>query len=250
MKIVYDSWLAEMFGYDVFAINITDPTDVHEYAMQGHLPSHNTNTPEAFYFTKVPTTKVEILGNLQRLDFRVVDTSITFAREPEQYAPQSGVEIVPVHPEHVDNILDIAETSFIYSRFHLDPLISKALANKIKREWIANYASGKRGESLFAALCDGTPMGFLAVIASTTAYEKPCKAIDLIGVGRQFQRRGIGRALVRFFVGRYLNEVDHLRVGTQVANIPSSRLYESCGFQLEESNYVLHRHTLNGVPLT
>ena len=33
-----------------------------------------------------------------------------------------------------------------------------------------------------------------------------------------------------------------LRVGTQVANVPSLRLYENCGFRVAESAYVLHGH--------
>jgi ribosomal protein S18 acetylase RimI-like enzyme len=31
-------------------------------------------------------------------------------------------------------------------------------------------------------------------------------------------------------------------VGTQAANIPSVRLYESLGFRLRSSQYVLHHH--------
>jgi len=40
-----------------------------------------------------------------------------------------------------------------------------------------------------------------------------------------------------------------LRVGTQVANIPSTRLYEKAGFRLRASHYVLHAHGPLGVNL-
>jgi hypothetical protein len=33
-----------------------------------------------------------------------------------------------------------------------------------------------------------------------------------------------------------------MRVGTQIANIPSLRLYERLGFTMAESAYVLHAH--------
>jgi hypothetical protein len=37
-----------------------------------------------------------------------------------------------------------------------------------------------------------------------------------------------------------------LLVGTQVANIPSVRLYERMGFSLSSSQYVLHLHVEKG----
>ena len=37
-------------------------------------------------------------------------------------------------------------------------------------------------------------------------------------------------------------DADMLRVGTQVANLPSISLYEKCGFHVAETTYVLHAH--------
>jgi len=56
--------------------------------------------------------------------------------------------------------LDIAESAFVYSRFHLDPLVPKELANRVKREWIANYVRRQRGERLLVAEVDGNPWVF------------------------------------------------------------------------------------------
>ena len=35
-----------------------------------------------------------------------------------------------------------------------------------------------------------------------------------------------------------------VRVGTQIANIPSLRLYESLGFRIADTHYVLHYHKI------
>ena len=37
-----------------------------------------------------------------------------------------------------------------------------------------------------------------------------------------------------------------LRVGTQAANTPSVRLYESLGFRLSQAQFVLHHHGRGG----
>ena len=92
---------------------------------------------------------------------------------------------------------------------------------------------------------DGVPVGFLAVLAAEVKGCS-CRVIDLIGVSNSHQGRGGGRELVDYFRQLYAGKCDLLRVGTQVANIPSARLYERCGFRLAESAYVLHAHVKDG----
>ena len=50
--------------------------------------------------------------------------------------------------------------------------------------------------------------------------------------------------IVRF--AEHYRDVNELIVGTQVANVPSVQLYESLGFRLKSSQYVLHMHVREG----
>jgi ribosomal protein S18 acetylase RimI-like enzyme len=136
--------------------------------------------------------------------------------------------------------LEIARSCFRYSRFHLD-LVSPSIANQIKHDWIQNYIRHQRGERLFVALLGGRPAGFLAVIATEMDNRRVC-TIDLIGVSRNFQRRGIGQALTAFFIRHYRERAECLQVGTQAANIPSMRLYQKLGFYISQTQYVMHGH--------
>ena len=64
--------------------------------------------------------------------------------------------------------------------------------------------------------------------------------IDLVAVATEAHGRGAGSALTAAFANRYRG-MPRL-VGTQIANVPSIRLYSKLGFQLAKSSYVLHLH--------
>ncbi len=231
-----------MFGYEVFGVNLSfNEPDLE--TLRDHISAHQG--ARRFYFTRIPTELPGLVQALAPLGFSVVDVSITFERAPEKLSETfpPDIKIAAYEQEYQEPTLQIAHDSFIYSRFHLDPHIPKNLADKVKRAWIENYILGVRGETLWIALWKGQIAAFLAIIADP---HQNCKVIDLVGVGRAFQGQGIGRALVRFFIDHYQGRASLLRVGTQVANIPSVRLYESNGFRLAQSKFVLHAHHGNG----
>lgn len=239
MKFVRDAWLSEVFGYDVFKLNIENDEiiDSKNVFSKDALPSRG------FYYAKVPVTSVAQVGVLTNAGFRVIDVNVTFERQPENISSvNNNIFVRDVQPEDETDVLKIAENSFIYSRFHLDPLVTKELADKIKREWIANYVRKQRGERLLVAEVDGKPTGFLALLVTN----EKVGVIDLIGVAKNMQGRGVGKQLVEFHISDALKKYSGLLVGTQIANIPSMRLYQTCGYEISNSTYVLHAHVNEG----
>jgi ribosomal protein S18 acetylase RimI-like enzyme len=156
-----------------------------------------------------------------------------------------GLLVREVEPDDYAAVLDIAGCCFRYSRFHLDAVFPAAVAHAIKRAWIQSYVDRQRGEQLLVALVNGKPAGFLAVLEATVEGQA-CRVIDLIGVAQTYQGRGVGRALVGCFLEDCAHRGLGARVGTQAANIPSLRLYESLGFRVCETAYVLHAHVGGG----
>lgn len=221
-----DAWLSGLFGRPVSRV---DPgADVSALPIGG------------FAYAKVPVGDVAEVSRLESAGFRVVDVNMTFSRE-RGGSPPPATAVSRVDASTAEAVLDIAGSCFRFSRFHLDPLVDDALAHRIKREWIRSYVEGRRGHSLWTVLDAGKPAGFLAVL-TTDAGGKQAAVIDLIGVAAASQGRGFGRDLTRFFV-REFAAYDELLVGTQAANAPSMRLYESCGFRASRAAYVLHRHS-------
>jgi len=234
MKTMRDNWLTSIFGYDVYGLRYSENAVWDDFDM----PS-----TKAFLYAKVPTRRVDLVRHLSLKDFAVVDVNVTFEvlPSPRCNVIGRGIEIREIAPEHESAILDIAESCFVYSRFHLDSNISNDLANKVKRMWVHNYVTRNRGERLLVVLKGSSPSGFLAELASQDG-QRAIRVIDLIGVAKQHQGKGLGRSLVNYLINDCVDKVDAIQAGTQVANIPSMRLYEHCGFRIVRSAYVMHAH--------
>jgi GNAT superfamily N-acetyltransferase len=243
-----DAWLSGVFDHPVFRVRAGEAPGGDEGAA---LSLHARSQRQAFYFAKVDVAEVATVAALSRAGMFVVDVSVTFGlaggSAPRAHSQPAGVEIREAGEADTVEVLHIAETSFLHSRFHLDPLISDRLANQIKRGWVASYLARRRGECLWIATVDGRPAAFLAVIGGDD-HGMRLKIIDLVAVAPPFQRQGIGRALVRFFLAHYALSCDRLRVGTQIANLASCRLYETAGMTIDRAEYVLHMHVKASQP--
>jgi dTDP-4-amino-4,6-dideoxy-D-galactose acyltransferase len=240
MEIKADGWLAELFGHPVFRLDLAPS----EQELTAPLRRHAEGQPRAFYYAKVDTKDAGAVRQLGAAGMSVVDTNVSFELDRAPTATATGgsdVGVSELVDGEADAVLDIAGSAYQYSRFHLDPAVPDALAHRIKREWCRNYVRKLRGDRLFVARLDGRPVGFLAALV-TEAAGKRTAIIDLVGVDRGHQRRHVGTALTRAFIDHYRPSVAALQVGTQVANVPSMRLYERLGFSMAKTQYVLHLH--------
>lgn len=215
-----DAWLAAALGRPAYVVADGTPEDL----------------PAGFVYAKVPVEDVDRARTLQTVGFYLVDTNVMLERAPAPASRmESPVRVDVARPEQAGELLEIAGSCFRYSRFHLDPEFSRADADRVKREWVRSYVEGRRGVELLAASFDGVAAGFLAVLDAGDA-----RVLDLVGVRTELQGRGVGNALVGAFVERH-GDVP-LRVGTQIANVPSLRLYVAHDFVPVSSSYVFHRH--------
>ena len=237
-----DAWLAALFERDVFRVDAAATSNARIGSL---LETHRRQQGTAFYYAKVDAADVPTVAALIAAGMTVVEVNVTFgissggrAHDDDQRA---AIAVTAANASEADCLLNIAATSFRYSRFHLDPLVPDALANRIKREWVASYLANRRGECLWTVRSEGRIAGFLAVTGGEDDGVRH-KTIDLVAVAPEFQGRGIGRAVMRFFFRHYAGACDRLRVGTQVANVPSMRLYEGVGMRIERAQYVLHLH--------
>jgi dTDP-4-amino-4,6-dideoxy-D-galactose acyltransferase len=217
-----DAWLSDVLGFAAYAADSADDAPP---------PGERS-----LIYAKVPVADPGSTAEFTARQFAVVDVNVTLMRRPDAgLLPDQPATVLPARPEHGAALVDIAAHCFRFSRFHLDPELPSQLADKVKAEWVRSYVEGRRGIELLAAMSDGVPVGFLAVLA-----DGDVRAIDLVGVVPDRQGQGIGHSLVSAFIARH---GDHdLRVGTQIANLPSLRLYQRSGFSLTSAAYVLHRH--------
>lgn len=243
MRVEKDGWLSDVLG--VPSWKLLDVTaSVSPSEVQAALRDR-AGQGAAFFFAKVPTRDVTAASNATRAGFTVVDVNVTFDWEAgADTSPADAVEVALADAGDVAAVEAIAGHCFAFSRFHLDPAIGQDRANEIKRQWARN-ACGGRASAVYVARRQHAVAGFLAVLESKSAAGTDA-IIDLVGVDAGHQGQGVGRALSRVFVDQWRNRADRLRVGTQISNIPAMRLYESIGFRVAETSYVLHAHANNG----
>lgn len=250
IRIHEDRWLSSILARPVFRVDgFGRPGDDGglNFAMD-EVRRHTEQQDVAMYWAKVRVDQVGIVSRLARLGFCAVDVNVTFAldcRRARTLRVPAGIRIANIRTEEHADVLQIAKTAFEFDRYHLDPQIPSSAADKVKHDWILNYINKARGDRLLVASLDGRAVGFLAVLRADVDG-KTCAVIDLVGVDRAFRRRGFAAALVAGFAEAYRDDCDELRVGTQIANIPSIRLYEGVGFTLHSASYVLHMHVVQG----
>lgn len=241
-----DHWLAAVSGMGCFALDASRgrlADDAVVGSLRAQLEAASSDNA-AFAYARIPVEGVALAARLGRAGFRLIDTSVRFSHDGSAAPSGNGAVRVGTLQDRA-RIVAIASTCFRLSRFHLDPLFPPRLADRIKGAWMESYFDGKRGSEVLVADAGPGPAGFLAVLPRTGVQNSEA-VIDLIGVDPTHQHKGLGAAMVAEFIARWRTRVSCLSVGTQIANLPSIRLYEQYGFRLSGSAYVLHAHYRDG----
>lgn len=232
-----DPWLSERLGKNAFHLNVNresfnagDPSAGESLAAQ--------LSRKVFMDAKVATDDLVGIQFLERLGFHLIDTNVVFDKPVESAAlPESACTVRQAIPEDREAVRRIAHNSFVFTRFHLDPAIDREVANTIKADWAGNYFSGTRGDGMIVAEVDRQPIGFLLYL-----HSKDEIIIDLIAVDGAFRRRRAAHSMIVYAQNSAAPDKIVIKVGTQVANIASMRLYEQVGFRICQSSYVFHYH--------
>ena len=246
-KVILNNWLSAIIQKDSYDL-IVDDEFIEQFKMNGFdeyewLNSlHHCNKP-MFIQTKVSTQSIKSIKFLESIGFSLIDTNITMKKEintgyVENVIPNVGkLKIAFADSKDREGAVAVGGNTFEYSRFHLDPLFSNELANKIKAQWVSGYFEGTRGDQMVIASFDSEIVGFLQILKP----EKGHFIIDLIGVDKNYQRRGIAKNMIDFAISEN-SDIDHVFVGTQIGNIPSINLYQKMDFFLDYAKYVFHLH--------
>lgn len=193
-----------------------------------------------FATARLPATDTQGAGELEAFGFRIVDAALTFDIDVVR-APERDVHVRFARAGDAAAVEAIAGSGFRFSRFHLDPAIPEALAHRIKAAWAGNWFRGARGDGMVVAEDSGRVAGFLLLLWGRDHR----LVIDLIAVDSASRGRGLAGAMIGFTARNGTGDARRpagLLVGTQAANVPSVRLYESLGFRLRDSQFVLHHH--------
>ncbi len=134
-------------------------------------------------------------------------------------------------------IIQIAETSFKFSRFLNDPYLPLERARRIYGD-ITKKAFGKAGRFFVVFKITEVVAGFLLFSINGQASSS---TIELIAIDPNQKGRGIGRSLIKS-MEHYMNrmEIETIKVGTQLDNTSALKFYTLNGFNYFEQNSVYH----------
>lgn len=198
---------------------------------------------ERYLLIRLPAADIEGIHQLEASGFRLVDGVLTFGCDLSQLRPEEeqsvdGLRISATTAADVPALEETAAASFRIDRFHSDPFIGQERADELHRQWVRSSCQGFADCVLVAY--DGDPIGFTTLKLDSVASSVAGVGIGLVvlvAVAPSSRRRGVARQLTLASLAWFrATGCSWVEVGTQLANIRASRVYESAGFSLVGSS--------------
>jgi dTDP-4-amino-4,6-dideoxy-D-galactose acyltransferase len=168
----------------------------------------------------------------------LADVKLTYTLDlPTQSSLTSKWPVVPVHEPVQSEVLDgLAITAGGHSRFRIDPTFPDPLFCAMYAEWMHKSLTGERADQVMIVEAEGQTAGML-----TVKQDGSTGSIGLVAVDSQYEGKGMGNALVRHAINWSADRAcTQISVVTQERNLSACRLYERCGFHIEQSEHIWH----------
>ncbi len=172
--------------------------------------------------------------------YSLVDVRMTLAMRLGAPEPRAVPvrEIRAAGERDVPILEQIAEGSYVDSRYYFDPGYTEELCSALYRRWIRNSVEGY-ADRVLTIVDGGHPAGF---ITCHLEQQGTRGRIGLVGVGGGHRGAGLGAALVAAAVAWFTGEgAGALSVVTQGRNIAAQRLYQGAGFRTTAVGLYHHR---------
>jgi L-amino acid N-acyltransferase YncA len=193
---------------------------------------------------RVDAADMSAIHSLQDLKFILVDGLLIYVRNlPSQASPwpePSGCQVRLASAADVPRLKALARSIYSYDRLHSDPAIPKAVADEIYGLWVEKSCAGRAGDAVFVAVDGDDILGYSVSRVDRTVepyLREPLGIWVIAGVAAQARSRGVGRCLCYAMLDwQRAQGVRVVQGGTQLANIASARMHESCGFRIAGSS--------------
>lgn len=123
-------------------------------------------------------------------------------------------------------IIEIAGSSFKYSRFFNDPNFPKKQAENIYLHW-TECAFNQKNKYFIINEIEGQIIGYILF-----SIDKKYIKIELIAVSEKFKGKKVGKSLIKSLESFSIKKgINVIKVGTQVDNVSAVQFYEKMGFK-------------------
>ncbi len=219
------SWDSNFFGKKIGEVILSD------MAFSNVKDLLNKAKADGFHyllcrFEKQDTSLIKLLTSN---GFYLTDIGVTWKIDVKKFIARPGTKIknhiIKAEPSHIYELKQISSLLFKDSRFYSDPFFNRHDAERLFEVWIENSIVGDAADIVFYY----PKKGYI-----TCKKQNKIGKIILIGVLEQWQRKGIGRALMEKALDWFHHEgVTSVKVRTQLKNINAMNFYSSLGFKIE-----------------
>ena len=198
---------------------------------------------------RVDASDLSSLHVLEETGFLTVDGILTFALDLKEHSAVEPVNDFKIRLATADDAPEaaaLASTAYVYDRFHADPFIDRKLADELHANWVRNSCDGKAADAVLLADDGSGLLGFVTCKISGAAghhsHSSRKGTIVLVASAAPARGRGVGYSLTMAALEWFRQSgCETVEVGTQLSNIPASRLYQTCGFRLKATSVSLRR---------
>lgn len=218
-------WDTDFFGVNIATLH---PTRINEAVVDYALRECRKDKIDCLYYRCDCHDPVSV-ALAERRGFHFVDIRMTFQRriEAQPPLPRRAYAIRPARPADLPQLMAIASTSYVFSRYFFDRRFPNSICEKFYANWIKKSCKGY-SDAVIVAAKGREVLGYIS--CSMRAGAKA--GIDLVSVAPGAEGAGVGKALVRASLDwAGARGAASMEVVTQGRNYAAQRLYQSCGFK-------------------
>jgi ribosomal protein S18 acetylase RimI-like enzyme len=231
----YLDWDSEQLGVPCGMINLSNfkPSPASREIEAQIIRLIEQNSQLVFITVKLISSYISSINKLIDIGARLIDTELTFISSGTEFLHEGRYRFVFCKETNSDPFIPLAE-EMQFSRFFLDSRIPNDKALHLWQTSIINHCKGL-ADRLLVAFCDDRPCGIVAMKFGN----KKDLILTIVGVLKEYQRKGVGRQMLGKITERYGDNYQIL-VETQSINLPAQKLYHSAGFKYHGMTYNLH----------
>lgn len=168
----------------------------------------------------------------------LVDINCQFLKEDVDFnIKDSEFTIISDNFFKNEDIIRIAKSSFVFSRFYNDPYLNSDKTKTLYTNWVENSFE-KTGKYFVRYMNSDQILGFLLF---TLDKALSTATIELLAVDSAFKGRQVGKTLIGQLEAFLKKEsINLIKVGTQLNNIDAMNFYKSCGYDYSKCNSIYH----------
>ena len=151
-------------------------------------------------------------------------------------SPSPHFQVRPVTSADLPQITELARSAFSFDRIHADPAVPKAAADEIHATWLMNSCAPGAADRVLVAVDRDGPLGYSVYRVNQATIPHLGEPVGVWVIAAAHERArgmGVARSMCLVMLDWYKEQgIRIVEGGTQLANVASARLHESCGFRV------------------